>query len=118
MTDSKVAVERIGDVVVVRPLERKVSRATGMDSLVKILDLMVDQQLCDKLVIDPNEVTFFCSAALNHLIVMDRRLKQRGGRLRICNLRPEITELLTITRLDSVFSVIETQDEAVASLNA
>ena len=118
MADSKLAVERIGDVVIVRPMDRKVSRATNMDSVVELLRQLVDQQGCEKLVIDLSEVTFLCSAALNHLIVLDRRLKQRGGHLRICNPRPEITELLTITRLDSVFSVISSQAEAVASLNA
>lgn len=118
MTDSQVAVERIGDVVVVRPLERKVSRAAGMEPFVEALRNQVDQQGCEKLVIDLSQVTFLCSAALNHLIVLDRRLKQRGGSLRICDPRPEISEVLSITRLDSVFTIDATRADAVASLEA
>jgi len=58
-------------------------------------------------------VDFLSSAALNKLILMDKKVKQVGGVLRLCNLKAEILEVFTITRLTRVFDIRKSEADAL-----
>ena len=117
MNQSNVAVEEIGDVVVVRPLDAKVVQAHRVESLMGVLREVVDER-DSPLVLNLGEVQFLCSSALNQLIVLDRQVKKKGGSWGICSIRREISEILSITRLDSMFPLFDTQEEALSSFGA
>jgi anti-anti-sigma factor len=56
--------------------------------------------------LDFSDVEFLASSALNAMILADRKLQfTRRRRLRVMNLRPEIHEVLVITRLNQMFDV-------------
>jgi anti-anti-sigma factor len=117
MNQPNVCVEELGDIVVVRPLDSKVAQGDGVNSLMGVLREIIDDS-DSTLVLDLGEVRFLCSAALNQLIVLDRKVKQKGGSWGICSIRREISEMLAITRLDSMFPLFDTQEEALSSLGA
>jgi hypothetical protein len=45
------------------------------------------------------------SAALNKLIILDKKVKAHSGKRRLCNLKPEIYEVFAITRLNQLFDI-------------
>jgi anti-sigma B factor antagonist len=55
------------------------------------------------------------SAALNKLISLNSKVKAAAGRLKLCCLRAEIKEVFTITRLDRVFDLRKTEEDALAA---
>ena len=52
-------------------------------------------------------------AALGKLITMDKKVKAAKGKLRLCCIRPEIYEVFEITRLNKIFDIRGTQEQAL-----
>jgi anti-sigma B factor antagonist len=52
------------------------------------------------LVLDFSNVDFLTSAALGTLVQLHKKLAEAGRQLKIRNLRPQIYEVFTVTRLD------------------
>jgi anti-sigma B factor antagonist len=61
------------------------------------------------------DVEFLSSAALGKLITLDKKVKAAGGKLKLCNIRPQIYEVFAITKLNKLFEIKDNQDEAVAA---
>jgi anti-sigma B factor antagonist len=55
------------------------------------------------------------SAALNKLISLNSKVKGAAGRLKLCTLRSEILEVFKLTRLDRVFDIRKTEEDALAA---
>ena len=60
-------------------------------------------------------VTHITSVVLNKLVLVQRRLQESGGEMRLADIDPHVYEMFTITRLDRRFRIFEREDEAVAS---
>ncbi len=69
-----------------------------------------------KIIIDMREVEAIDTAAVRSLLSIAARLVARRGRLVICGLGSEIIALFTITAFDRVVRVVDTHEEAIASL--
>jgi anti-anti-sigma factor len=74
-------------------------------------------------VLDLHAVTFLSSAGFRPFLSLQRQVRARGGRLVICGLRPEVEEVLSVTRLISTtgatpaaFTVQPTVPAAIALL--
>src|SRR5262245_1875290 len=50
-------------------------------------------------IIDLGAVTYCSSAGIRPLLGLNRKVREHGGRLILCNLHPEIVGVLSITRL-------------------
>jgi anti-sigma B factor antagonist len=70
-----------------------------------------------KLVIDMTNVTYIDSAGLGMLVAKYVSARRRGGDIRLCHLTPRSTHVIEITRLSCVFSVFDSEDEAVDSFD-
>ena len=79
----------------------------------KINQLMDDGKL--KIVIDLGEVDWMNSSGLGILIDTVTVLKNNNGALRLVNVSDRIQNLLKITKLNTVFDVRESLDEAKGS---
>lgn len=66
--------------------------------------------------IDMSSVRFMDSSGLSALIAVMKRTWSGGGELALFDVRPAVREILSLTRLDGVFSVCGSEDEAVALL--
>jgi len=56
------------------------------------------------------------SADIGNLIRANISLRRSEGRIHICMVESEIRKLLEMTRLDSVFDIYQTEEEAVETL--
>lgn len=57
------------------------------------------------LILDFSKVQFLSSAMLGLLIRISKRVYQRDGQLRLCNISPKIYEIFKITRLTKIFDI-------------
>lgn len=64
-----------------------------------------------------DNVSFFSSAAINKLIVLEKQMRANGGKLRLCSLRPEVRDLFSYTSLDQMFEIDREQVESVKVLS-
>jgi anti-sigma B factor antagonist len=100
---------------VVTLLDHRVSDDGTLQELGRELVRLVEVDGAERLVLDFSRVEFMSSAALGQLIILDKKLKARGGQLVLCHLRPELREIFVLTKLDRLFDVREDEAEALAS---
>jgi anti-sigma B factor antagonist len=103
-------------VAVVKFVDRKILEAAHIHELGEELFRLVEQDAHKNFVLDFSNVEFLSSAALNKLIILDKKVKSRSGQLKLCNLMPEIHEVFVITRLNQLFDIVDTKDKAFESL--
>lgn len=111
----------------------QVTTDNGIDEVTfcdrKILDQASTQQMSSelasllkpdgqtKLLLRCGDVEFLSSAALNALILLNKRVEKSGGKLVIAELRPEIYEVFLLTNLNTFFTIcddVESAREALA----
>jgi anti-sigma B factor antagonist len=68
------------------------------------------------LILDLSEATFIDSTTLGILVSGMKRLRPRGGRLAVLCPDPTMAKIFDITGLNRMFSVHETREDAIASL--
>ena len=104
-SNQRLEVSSVGDITTVRFVDRRILDATSIEELGDELFALVEQQRRQKLLINFTDVEFLSSAALNKLIILDKKVKTVKGKLVLCDLRPEINEVFAITRLDQLFKI-------------
>ena len=72
----------------------------------------------DELVLDLSETTFVDSMMLGVLLGAMKRVRARGGHLRIVVAGQDVRRIFEITLLDRVFPLYETREEAVGAAQA
>ncbi|MCA9095756.1 MAG: STAS domain-containing protein [Planctomycetaceae bacterium] len=109
-------IEEINDVTVAKFVDRKILDEANIQIIGNQLFGMVDADDRKKIVLDFSNVEYLSSAALGKLITLDKKVKSAKGKLRLCNIRPDIYEVFAITRLNKLFDIPETQDQALQGL--
>jgi anti-sigma B factor antagonist len=82
------------------------------------LRLTVDNLLSSgvtKIVINLEQVNYVDSAGLGTLIELHRKTKDKSGKLKLCNLRPNLKQALEIARLLPIFDTCPTEADAMSS---
>ena len=103
-----------GDVSMVRFQDRKIIDAANIQELGDELFALVEKDERKNLLLNFATVDFLSSAALNKLIILDKKVKAHSGKMRLCNLKPEIYEVFAITRLNQLFDIKNTEAEALS----
>ncbi|WP_422928411.1 STAS domain-containing protein [Singulisphaera sp. PoT] len=68
-----------------------------------------------KVVLNMANVESIKSAAIAVLLQFQKRIREGGGKLKICRLRSDVLRLLELTHSDSLFDIHKTQRGAVAA---
>ena len=109
----RVEVSEVGDVTVVRFVDRKILDTANIQELADELFALVETDDRKKLLLSFSRVEFLSSAALNKLILLDRSVKKQRGQLKLCGLRPEIQEVFEITSLNRMFEIYDEESDAL-----
>ena len=99
------------DVVIIR-LEGDVMGGPEASRLHEEVNSLLDQESM-KAILDLSEVKRMNSSGLGILINANTTFRQNGGRLVLAGLTPLVQNLLTITRLNTVFESYESVEAAV-----
>ena len=68
-----------------------------------------------QIALDVGGLSYMDSAGLGELVSVHAGVRRAGGEIKLCNLTKRISDLLTITKLLTVFEVYDSQSEAVKS---
>jgi anti-sigma B factor antagonist len=86
----------------------------GLEEVQKGLSDLVKERPGLDLLVDLGNVQFLSSAAIGMLGMLHRKTWGAKGRMKICSIRPEVMQVLKLTRLDSLFDIQASRDEALA----
>jgi anti-sigma B factor antagonist len=114
-SDSRIRVKHIDDVTQVEFIDRNILDEANIQMIGDEIAALVDAAANPKLIISFANVEHLSSAALGTLITINNRIRTRTGQLRLCNIDPQIYEVFAITRLNKLFQIHETTDEALKS---
>jgi anti-sigma B factor antagonist len=67
-----------------------------------------------KIIVNLNSVSYIDSSGLATLVEMLKKTRLYGGNLRLSNLAPKVKSLFEITKLEKLFEIFETEEEAAA----
>ena len=76
-----------------------------------ILEIIDDNN--HNVVVDLSAVTFLDSSGLSVLIGVFKHLNKLGGSLKLCGLTEQPNELMQITQLNNVFTIVDNCEQAV-----
>lgn len=111
-----IELNNVDEVAVVQFTDEKVMDPARIEQLGKELMQLTETDDNDKVVINFSNVKFFSSAAINKLIVLEKRMRARGGQIMLSNLRPEVRDLFNLTNLDDLFRIEDEQTDAIKTL--
>ena len=111
----EIAERSSGDVKVL-DLHGKLTIGDGDELLKDKINSLV-QQGHTKIVLNLGDVPYVDSAGLGQMVSSYRTVTRSGGSLRLLNLTARIREVLTITKLLTVFDTYESESEALASFS-
>lgn len=111
----RIRVVEEGDVTEVCFVDRKILDPLNIHQMSQELTTLVAEQGVQKLLLCCRDVEFLSSAALNALILLNKRVMKSGGKLVITELRPEIYEVFLLTNLTIFFSIFDDRDTGLAA---
>jgi anti-sigma B factor antagonist len=111
----RLAITEVGPVTVVRFADRRILDEANIQEIGQELYQLVEEERRDQLLLNLCDVDFLASSALGKLITLQRKVKARGGTLKLSNVRPEIYEVFAITRLNAQFDIRDDEQEALAA---
>jgi anti-sigma B factor antagonist len=106
----------VGDVMVL-DLKGRVTLGEGDELLKDKINSLLNQGR-RKLVLNLAEVPYIDSAGLGEIVRTYTTVSRQGGGLKLLNLTKRITDLLSITKLLTVFETFDSENEAVRSFSA
>src|SRR6202051_5079696 len=106
----------VGDVVVL-DLKGRVTLGDGDELLKDKVNSLVNQGQ-KKIVLNLAEVPYIDSAGLGEIVRTYTTVSRQGGSLKLLGLTNRITDLLSITKLLTVFETFDSENEAVKSFSA
>jgi len=89
-----------------------------IQALQKSIIPVIEQAERINLILDFCNVRFLSSSVLGLLIRISKKIYERDGQLRLCNINPKIYEVFKITRLTKIFDIYKDTEDAVESLPA
>ena len=79
----------------------------------KVLDAL--EGGAKKFVIDFSRTDYIDSSGLGVLVSLSKKIREQGGDLRLAGLNEDLQTLFELTKLDTLFSILKTPEEAVAA---
>ncbi len=70
-----------------------------------------------KLALDASQLTMLPSVGLGALVNLNKTCKANGGRMAIFNLASEIVEVMKLTRLDRIVTIVKDRDAAIKAVS-
>ncbi len=68
-----------------------------------------------KLLVDFTQTGYIDSSGLGVLVSLSKKIREQGGALRLAGLNDDLRTLFELTKLDTLFQIADTRDQALAS---
>ena len=114
--EPKISVEYSENATIVTFTDEKILEEKDIRALQESIISVVEQGERINLILDFCSVQFLSSAVLGLLIRISKRVYERDGQLRLCNIDPKIYKIFKITRLTKIFDICRDVQCALESL--
>ena len=104
-------------VTVVEFADRKILDELAISEIQEELSRLVGEMEDVKLLLNFKNVEHLSSAALGTLITLNKQVADRGGEMKLCDIAPPIYEVFKITRLNKLFSIHPSEQDAMSSFS-
>lgn len=68
-----------------------------------------------KIVVDFTKTGYIDSSGLGVLVSLSKKIREQGGELRLAALNEDLRTLFELTKLDTLFQIADSRDQALAS---
>lgn len=113
----RISVKYAENATIVTLTDENILEENDIRALQESIMPVVEQAERINLILDFQNVRFLSSAVLGLLIRISKRIYERAGQLRLCNIDPRIHEIFKITRLTKVFDIYQDVESAAESLS-
>lgn len=110
---SNLNVEKDRGVTVISPLTKRLDASVALSVKEAIVQTISESD--KRVVLDLQQVEFMDSSGLGAMVSVLKALGP-GGNLAVCNVRGSVLSLFKLTRMDKVFSILASRDEAVGKV--
>ncbi|HMO17552.1 MAG TPA: STAS domain-containing protein [Oligoflexia bacterium] len=100
-------------VLIVKPESTRIDAAFALQLKNQILDSY--QSGANTIVLDLSEVDFIDSSGLGALVA-SRKTMGKDGEIALCEVKDRVQSLFTVTRMNKVFRIFNTKEDAVNTL--
>ena len=107
----------VKDVSVVEFTNNRILDESVLEEIRATLGQVVEAVPHPKLLLDFGHVDHMSSAALGLLINIHKTIREKNGQLRLAAIQPQIFEVFVTTKLNKVFRIANTRQEAMDSFN-
>jgi anti-sigma B factor antagonist len=106
--------KKIGNILIVKPSEKRIDASVATDFKGKMIDWINTGE--KRIILNLAEVDFIDSSGLG-AIVSSLKAIGNNGDLVICGISDTVTTLFSLTRMNRVFQIFSTEEEALKALS-
>tara|TARA_R110000744_G_scaffold120223_3_gene224032 strand:- start:444 stop:797 length:354 start_codon:yes stop_codon:yes gene_type:complete len=117
MSDSRLRVTKIDEITQVEFIDRNILDEANIQAISDEISGLIEVDDTPQILINFANVDHLSSAALGALITINNKTKEKSGTLRLANIDPQIYEVFVITRLNKLFNIHDTLNEAMEQFN-
>jgi len=107
---------KVRDVLLARFVDQKLADEFAAERTAKELSALADRQDYRNLLLSFAGVEHLPSELLGRLMSLNKRIRQRGGKLSVCQLCPGIREVFRWTMFDVLLDIRDTEADGAAAL--
>tara|TARA_R110002072_G_scaffold42064_19_gene118558 strand:- start:148838 stop:149194 length:357 start_codon:yes stop_codon:yes gene_type:complete len=116
MTDSRLRISETDGTTLVEFVDRNILDEANIQAINEEITAVIERTDTPKLLISFSNVDHLSSAALGALITINNKIREKTGQLHLANIDPQIYEVFVITRLNKLFNIHDTTEEAQAAI--
>ena len=115
-SDSRLRIRKDTNVTIVEFVDRNILDEANIQMIGEEISGLIESNPSLRLLISFANVDHLSSAALGTLITINNKLRPKG-QLRLANIDPQIYEVFVITRLNNIFKIHPTTEDAIKSFS-
>ena len=104
-----------GSVEIISVTGRLISKMDSENLISTVNDLVANEKTT--ILLDLSSLNYMNSTGLNILLGMFTATRNAGGDMCLCNVCEKVEELLVMTKLNSVFTIYKSMDEALSAFS-
>ncbi len=114
-TSSRIRVVDQEGVLRIEFIDRNILDEANIQQIGEEISNLLDAQPQPKVLISFENVDHLSSAALGTLITINNKIRGKDGQLRLADIDPQIYEVFVITKLNKLFQIHDSAEQALAS---
>ncbi len=111
-----IKIQQVGAATLVELQDREILDESTIQEIAEDLFAVVENRSNLALVLSFARVNHLSSSALGILIRLNKRVEEKGGTLKLCEIKESLYEIFVITRLVKLFDIFTTRDLALSSV--